>query len=174
MSARLLNPVLVSELKPVRSTNASDRKSNLSSKNFAALSSIKRTLFGPVDHEECRVFVERELQKHHNFNMEHWEFDFENEIPRPGKGRFQWEATYEKTNVRPVKRMRVQRDSDNAHLYHEPLEDVVDRQVATPFSRTNRKQSKITGIFFKLFKIFFTNYTMPTINLIFCILNAGF
>lgn len=146
MSARVFNPILVNELKHVRSPTANDCKANLS-RGFAALSPIKRDLFGPVDHEECRLFVEGELAREQNLNMNYWEFDFINDVPRPGRGRFLWQATFEKTNIRPVKRECSETTSDISHLYHVPLEESSPEKekLAAALVHLNKKQAKITG-----------------------------
>lgn len=145
MSARVFNPVIVSELKHVRTPGANDRKANFTNNNFASLSPIRRDLFGPVDHEECKMVLERELDRQHNVMMERWEFDFINEVPRPGKGRYIWEATLEKINIRPVKRDYIETASDITHLYHIPLDEVPEKDVKKSMVHLNKKQAKITG-----------------------------
>lgn len=54
---------------------------------------VCRDLFGPVDHEENREFLSRELNNIQTENSERWNFDFELELPLPG--RYEWEAVSE-------------------------------------------------------------------------------
>ncbi|CAL4209011.1 unnamed protein product [Meganyctiphanes norvegica] len=52
--------------------------------------SVKRNLFGPIDHEENIKFVQAELSKITKADAERWNFDFSESKPRDG--RFKWEA----------------------------------------------------------------------------------
>ncbi|XP_049937855.1 cyclin-dependent kinase inhibitor 1-like [Schistocerca serialis cubense] len=56
----------------------------------AGLDRVRRQLFGPVDHEETRRFVQDELQAMRRRDTEHYGFDFEREAPLPGS-RLVWE-----------------------------------------------------------------------------------
>ena len=50
---------------------------------------VRRALFGPVDHEENRRFVQRELERGRREASKRWNYDFEND--RPLEGRHMWE-----------------------------------------------------------------------------------
>lgn len=159
MSARVFNPVLVSEIKHAHTPRSDINIAGLSAKNISVLSPIRRNLFGSVDREECRILVERELEKHAALNKDHWEFDFMNEIPCPKKGRFVWEPIPERLNsTRPIKRERDSSD-DISHLYHIPLNDdtpstVVDKEIKRTIVHINKKQAKITGKLSLIVKIY--------------------
>ena len=56
-----------------------------------------RCLFGPVDHEEVRRTLRRELRVLTERNREKWNFDFQQERPLPG--RYSWERTSEDEDV---------------------------------------------------------------------------
>ncbi|CAL1603409.1 unnamed protein product [Knipowitschia caucasica] len=52
-------------------------------------SSVRRTLFGPVDHEQLRKDLSRRLRDITEQDSRRWNFDFYNHAPL--SGRFQWE-----------------------------------------------------------------------------------
>ena len=54
-----------------------------------ARSSVRRALFGPVDHEENKRFVQEQLQQSLRRASDKWNYDFERDRPR--EGRFVWE-----------------------------------------------------------------------------------
>lgn len=55
-----------------------------------APNSVKRSLFGRVDHQEVMAFFEEQLAQMYADNMQRWNFDFINEQPIRG-GSFSWE-----------------------------------------------------------------------------------
>lgn len=57
--------------------------------NMIATNSVKRSLFGPVDHQEAMSFFQKELAKMEQEKMKEWNFDFANE--KPLRGNFRWE-----------------------------------------------------------------------------------
>jgi hypothetical protein len=60
----------------------------------AAVARVRRVLFGPVDHEHTRQFVEHELDLQRERDSERWGFDFQHEKERhsgPGSKRYVWE-----------------------------------------------------------------------------------
>lgn len=59
--------------------------------NIIPSSSVCRQLFGPVDHEQMRADLLRERKKLCDENTRTWNFDFENEIPLPG--RYDWQRS---------------------------------------------------------------------------------
>lgn len=105
-------------------------------------SSVRRNLFGVCDHDDVKRMLEQELRATETRDREHWEFDFVNEVPCPGRGRYRWKPTFERTNPRPVKRERCD-EPDISHLYHEPVEDATVSSIKR--ARTVLSQSKITG-----------------------------
>lgn len=157
MSARVFNPVVVSELKHVRTPGTKESHANFKTRDLIELSSIRRDLFGPVDHEECKVYLERELERQQNLQTNYWEFDFVNEVPKPGRGRYVWKNIYEKINIRPTKREYSDLTNDLTHLYHTPLEDETEKEVKKPLVHINKKQAKITGRI-TFFDMYFVRY----------------
>ena len=61
--------------------------SDLRRKLFSA-GSAKRSLFGPVDHDETRVFLRRQMRILDDKCCKRWNFDFDNESPL--EGRYEW------------------------------------------------------------------------------------
>lgn len=59
--------------------------------------SVKRSLFGPVDHQEAMSFFHKEFAKMESEKMKEWNFDFINE--KPLKGNFKWEKVQPTTQV---------------------------------------------------------------------------
>ncbi|XP_076676154.1 cyclin-dependent kinase inhibitor dacapo [Andrena cerasifolii] len=83
MSARVLNPVMMTEM----SRNLGGGRTVPSR---AALARVRRDLFGPVDHAAARALAERELRAQSILDAERWGFDFHLEIPR-ANSRYEWE-----------------------------------------------------------------------------------
>ncbi|KAI3376907.1 hypothetical protein L3Q82_000154 [Scortum barcoo] len=51
--------------------------------------SVRRSLFGPVDHDQLRRDLKQRLREITEEDSRRWNFDFQTETPLPG--RFQWE-----------------------------------------------------------------------------------
>ncbi|XP_043270798.1 uncharacterized protein [Venturia canescens] len=86
MSARVLNPVMMSELGHRGGMVGSTRVAP----SRVALARVRRDLFGPVDHSAARALAERELRAQSLLDAERWGFDFHLEIPRKNS-RYEWE-----------------------------------------------------------------------------------
>ncbi|XP_034171240.1 cyclin-dependent kinase inhibitor dacapo [Osmia lignaria lignaria] len=91
MSARVLNPVMMTEM----SRNLGGGRSVPSR---AALARVRRDLFGPVDHAAARALAERELRAQSILDAERWGFDFHLEIPK-ANSRYEWELVTSKDVV---------------------------------------------------------------------------
>lgn len=100
-------------------------------------SSVKRSLFGPVDHQEAMSFCNKELAKMEQEKMLKWNFDFANE--KPLQGNFQWQKIDDRKSYK---------------LLRSPLSKVTKfKSKKSPLkSRVNRdnvdvrnKQTTITG-----------------------------
>ncbi|XP_043509803.1 cyclin-dependent kinase inhibitor 1 [Frieseomelitta varia] len=83
MSARVLNPVMMTEM----SRNLGGGRTVPSR---AALARVRRDLFGPVDHAAARALAERELRAQSVLDAERWGFDFHLEVPKTNS-RYEWE-----------------------------------------------------------------------------------
>ncbi|XP_023136159.2 cyclin-dependent kinase inhibitor 1Ca [Amphiprion ocellaris] len=57
--------------------------------HFRCTDSVRRSLFGPVDHEQLRRDLKLKLQQIMEQDTRRWNFNFEAETPLPG--RFQWD-----------------------------------------------------------------------------------
>ena len=102
MSARVFNPVIMSEMRMLRGPGGSavvtctengTQPSVQRSRNREA-DRVRRDLFGPVDHNEARRLMEQELSEQQRRDSDRWGFDFEKETPRlsgPGTSRYVWE-----------------------------------------------------------------------------------
>ena len=51
--------------------------------------SVRRSLFGPVDHEQLRQDLQQRMKEITEQDSRRWNFNFQTETPLPG--RFQWE-----------------------------------------------------------------------------------
>lgn len=150
-SASVFYPQLLTDTKHIRSSNMTPDRNYRP--NLIAISTVRRNIFGPVDHEECRNFVEMHLNQHQIESMDYWGFDFVNEIPRPSKrSRFMWETVPDKTTTRPQKKQCCEPEHDITHLYPEPLDDIrLEQEENTVPPKSNSpvtdktKQSLITG-----------------------------
>lgn len=149
-SASVFYPQLLTDTKHIRSSNMTPDRNYRP--NLIAISTVRRNIFGPVDHEECRNFVEMHLNQHQIESMDYWGFDFVNEIPRPSKrSRFMWETVPDKTTTRPQKKQCCEPEHDITHLYPEPLDDIrLEQEENTVPPKSNSpvtdktKQSLIT------------------------------
>lgn len=110
-------------------------------RDFSTISSVRRNIFGPVDHEECRNFVTRELEELATQASDYWGFDFVTEVPISGHARFKWEPTPEKPLCRPRKRP-MQIEYDISHLYPEPLSDVRHTEEDIDLNREKKEASE--------------------------------
>lgn len=52
--------------------------------------SARRSLFGPIDHDENNAYVQSELERVKEQDRQRWNFDFEKE--KPLKGRYAWSS----------------------------------------------------------------------------------
>ena len=84
MSARVLNPVMMTEM----GRNLGGARATPSR---AALARVRRDLFGPVDHAAARALAEKELQAQSMLDAERWGFDFRLEMPKDNS-RYDWEV----------------------------------------------------------------------------------
>lgn len=142
MSARVVIPA---PLRGLRHTRVSSACNAVSSASYPA-SSVKRDLFGPVNHEETRQFVEQELESYQDECRTKWNFDFIDEIPYTG--RYEWKLTVERPGRRAEKRQRNDDDVNNEHLYYEPEDDPLPTPAKRTYSTTTpplKGQTKITG-----------------------------
>lgn len=87
MSARVCNPMAMAEIAKLRSP-AVGRKPVSSS---ISLARVKRDLFGPVDKQESKNFIERELAAHNEALSKKWGFDFGTGEPLQHHEQYQWE-----------------------------------------------------------------------------------
>ena len=96
-----------------------------------------RSLFGPVDHDEVKKTLAREMDVLDTRQKLRWNFDFKNEVPLAGK--FHWErVTPDDTRV-PVaytvmlRHLEPKEDSsDDEDIPAEAKPVVVERESATP------------------------------------------
>ncbi|CAD7088931.1 unnamed protein product [Hermetia illucens] len=86
MSARVLNPIMFSELYTIRSPVAI--RNALSTRK---LNQIKKDLFGPTDSLENKRTFENELDRHHDTACKKWGFDFRSGYPLSNHNQYIWE-----------------------------------------------------------------------------------
>ncbi|XP_023231420.1 cyclin-dependent kinase inhibitor 1C-like [Centruroides sculpturatus] len=92
--------------------------------------SVRRVLFGPVDHDKTRSILDRELAKIDREQQHRWNFDFKKE--RPLQGRYQW-SRVDSENVQVTLRV--------TSVAPTPLSDVSSRKQTSG----DQNQAKITG-----------------------------
>lgn len=86
MSARVCNPMAMADIVKLRSP-ATIRKPT----NSISVARVKRALFGPVDTQESKNFIERELAAQNKALSKKWGFDFGTGQPLQNHGQYQWE-----------------------------------------------------------------------------------
>lgn len=87
MSARVWNPMAVSEMAKFRLSTATQKPSS----HIISAAKVKRVLFGPVDTEETKIFIERHLSSHTEELSKKYEFDFMAGQPLKNHKKYQWE-----------------------------------------------------------------------------------
>lgn len=88
MSAKVYNPLILSEISTLRSP-AIGRRPAATARITAAR--VKRDLFGPVDKEDSKKFIERELAAQNEVLSKKWGFDFRSGEPLQNHEQYQWE-----------------------------------------------------------------------------------
>lgn len=89
MSARVCNPVALSEIAKLRSP-AVVRRPTMSSSSIS-LARVKRDLFGPVDKQEAKNFIDRQLAAQTDALSKKWGFDFASGQPLQNHDQYKWE-----------------------------------------------------------------------------------
>ncbi|XP_057341661.1 uncharacterized protein LOC130678465 [Microplitis mediator] len=91
MSARVMNPAMMTESRKLGGSVGGGGGVGRVVPSRADLAKVRRDLFGPVDHEAARAFVERELKAQSVLDAERWGFDFRLGLPRNSL-RYDWEV----------------------------------------------------------------------------------
>lgn len=89
MSARVCNPVALSEITKLRSP-AVVRRPTMSGSSIS-LARVTRNLFGPVDKEEAKNFIDRQLAAQSDALSKKWGFDFAAGQPLQNHDQYKWE-----------------------------------------------------------------------------------
>ncbi|XP_019885332.2 uncharacterized protein LOC105258586 [Camponotus floridanus] len=99
MSARVLNPVMMTEIsRNLGGGGGGGGGGGRAPPSRAALARVRRDLFGPVDHAAARALAERELRAQSLLDAERWGFEFKLGIPRKNS-RYEWEKVTERDVV---------------------------------------------------------------------------
>uniref|UniRef100_A0A1Q3FFD1 Putative cyclin-dependent kinase inhibitor n=1 Tax=Culex tarsalis TaxID=7177 RepID=A0A1Q3FFD1_CULTA len=88
MSAKVYNPMILSEISTLRSPAIGRRPASAARITAAR---VKRDLFGPVDKEDSKKFIERELAAQNDVLSKKWGFDFRSGEPLQNHEQYQWE-----------------------------------------------------------------------------------
>lgn len=92
MSARVFNPVVMTELTRLRhQTKDFQNLNHPHQQHSSPAARVRRDLFGPVNHEETRKFVEAELLNQQKIDSDRWGFDFLRDIPKTNHHKYSWE-----------------------------------------------------------------------------------
>lgn len=169
MSARVFNPVIMSEMRRMlRGAGGSgavtfSENGTQSSLQFATIersysqdaARVRRDLFGPVNHEEARNLLDQELAEQQARDSDRWGFDFARGTPRksgPGTARYIWEkVTPRKKIPEPYALRRMEYLSrcaaDDAPTPATTATEVEEANSAVQqiSSTTSNQQSRITG-----------------------------
>ncbi|KYN00674.1 PREDICTED: cyclin-dependent kinase inhibitor 1B [Cyphomyrmex costatus] len=95
MSARVLNPAMMTEISRNLSSGGGGGGGGRAVPNRAALARVRRDLFGPVDHEAARALAERELRAQSQLDADRWGFNFQVGAPLESNSRYEWEPLTE-------------------------------------------------------------------------------
>lgn len=157
MSARVFNPLVMSEMPRMFSPRIGNSNNNSSESAAAAtgrlsgdtVAKVRRCLFG-AQNEEVHDFVEKELAAMRKRDSERWNFDFVNERPLNNvNGRYIWERIPPQKCISKALRLEyIGQDVEDARSDEVAEETLVVRQnviTAQPKITTrNAKQSRIT------------------------------
>uniref|UniRef100_A0A3Q1H5J5 Cyclin-dependent kinase inhibitor domain-containing protein n=1 Tax=Acanthochromis polyacanthus TaxID=80966 RepID=A0A3Q1H5J5_9TELE len=104
--------------------------------------SVRRSLFGPVDHEQLRRDLKLKLQQIMEQDTRRWNFNFQAETPLPG--RFQWEEI-------PAAPFYAQRNDAASKPEHgdEPSEEQsarTDQENRSSISNTHQSPAEVTPV----------------------------
>lgn len=120
----------------------------------SAVARVRRVLFGPVDHEDTRRFVDRELASQTERDCERWGFDFVLERERtsgPGTTRYIWQRVTSDENIpEPYALRGMQYLGKHAVNSDDPkpattAQEAVAATSAAAGTATNIKQTVISG-----------------------------
>lgn len=157
MSARVFNPLVMSEMPRMFNTRIGNNNNNDSTTGRLdgdKLAQVKRCLFGAPNSEDVHDFVEKQLASMRKRDSERWNFDFDNERPLNNvNGRYMWERIPPQKYI--PKALRFEYISQNventlsAAVGDEDGADetlVVRKDIITNQKKTTRntKQSRIT------------------------------
>ena len=104
---------------------------------------VTRCLFGPVDHDEARRFLEENMKSMSSKHRSDWSFDFERECPTSPTtdDRYVWERVGEPIPYRttetnePTRQQPIKSDSDKV-IVNEPITNHLDISSSAQFDRT--------------------------------------
>lgn len=102
-------------------------------------SSVKRSLFGPVDHQEAMSFFQKEICKIQSEKSKQWNFDFINE--KPLKGAYKWEKI--PSNSPQIVSKRTYKVTKLKSPRKCPLRNL--KRSLIKHDSVNRRQTTITG-----------------------------
>lgn len=146
MSARVFNPLVMSEMRRMLGRSSSD-----GSGSTAAVARVRRDLFGPINREDAESFAQKELAMLHQRETEKWGFDFEREAPASVEHpRFRWERVSPQENCpQSYANRRLLAQSESSQKRDASTNTVAastDRPTTTTLRvKSARKQSQITG-----------------------------
>lgn len=120
---------------------------------------VSRQLFGPIDHEATRKFLESEFKKEQRFASDVWDFDFDKGEPKQTAGRrYEWKKVA--ITFAPRRPKIPQPEPDITELYatlpvrvpnqedQESTSQIVEEKKDAPIEvqeKSKNKQKKITG-----------------------------
>lgn len=145
MSARVFNPLVLSEMRRMIGRSNSDSSPS-------AVASVRRDLFGPINHEEAQSFVDRELATMRKLESEKWGFDFDRETPLENS-KFRWERVTPEHNIPEAYALRRLTSMVGQKQSEESLKDESTNTTSTSIQESTQKaksaaiQSHITGNF---------------------------
>jgi hypothetical protein len=151
MSARVFNPAVMSE-RMVRGAGAVPESGvqapiavaavgALHRPDGEAVARVRRALFGPVDHEDTRRFVDEQLALQQAQDAERWGFDFVLERERnsgSGTKRFVWEKVTPEEKIPEPYALRGMEYLSKCAIHGEVV-------AATSVPATSTKQTRISG-----------------------------
>lgn len=156
MSARVFNPLVMSEMRRVMRGGGHLESGRQSPLDNASIERVRKRLFEPIDHAETKKYVENQLASQQEEASKKWNFDFKRGKPRPssdGSG-YEW-GTVTSSDVIPeayaLRRLPFLSQHADIQAKEDTPEEVESQSSASSSSSTTKKsvqcnkQAVITG-----------------------------
>ncbi|KAM8877042.1 cyclin dependent kinase inhibitor 1Ca [Synchiropus picturatus] len=111
--------------------------------SFRHKESVRRSLFGPVDHDKLRQDLKQRLKEISEQDNQRWNFDFQTETPLPG--RFQW-VEIQGDSAADFHQQSSQTDEAAETEILISCEETTNQENCSSISNTPKKNTEVTPV----------------------------